>query len=53
MSRLCFVTSVDDSHDPISLPDGDEVVLGRSPLTRIKDSKCARQQRKIILCSYV
>jgi FHA domain len=51
MSRKCFVTSVDDSHDPISLPDGEEVVLGRSPHTKIKDSKCARQQRKTFLLS--
>ena len=39
----CTVICVDGTHGPIELPDGEPVILGRSPITGITDSKVSRQ----------
>lgn len=44
----CFLLSQDGDHDPILLPDGKAVVLGRGPETCIKDSKCSRRQVELL-----
>ncbi|XP_078511306.1 bifunctional polynucleotide phosphatase/kinase-like [Lissotriton helveticus] len=44
----CFLLSQDGHHDPIPLPDGKAVVLGRGPDTCIKDSKCSRRQVELL-----
>lgn len=40
----CFLECLQRSHDPIPLPDGIPVKLGRSPLTKITDPRCSRSQ---------
>ncbi len=45
----CFVTSDDGRHNPIELPDGEVVTLGRSPLTGITDSKVSRQHSELYM----
>jgi hypothetical protein len=40
----CFVRSLSGAHPDIQLRNGEEVGLGRSKLTGIKDGKCSRTQ---------
>ncbi|CAM9986882.1 unnamed protein product [Lampetra fluviatilis] len=42
--QSCWLVSGDSRHEPISLPDGTTVVVGRCRLTRINDTRCSRQQ---------
>lgn len=44
----CYLVSQNDDQDPILLPDGTQVVIGRGPETRITDRKCARQQVELV-----
>ncbi|CAH2318932.1 bifunctional polynucleotide phosphatase kinase [Pelobates cultripes] len=44
----CFLKSVDGRHDPIPLPDGVEVILGRGPQTCITDRKCSKEQVELV-----
>jgi hypothetical protein len=40
----CFLRSLSGAHPDIQLKNGEEVALGRSKLTGIKDGKCSRNQ---------
>ncbi|XP_049873858.1 uncharacterized protein F21D5.5 [Pectinophora gossypiella] len=44
MTRRCFLKCLLDSHAPIKLPHREEVIVGRSKITKIKDQSCSRQQ---------
>uniref|UniRef100_A0A8D0GSH7 Polynucleotide kinase 3'-phosphatase n=1 Tax=Sphenodon punctatus TaxID=8508 RepID=A0A8D0GSH7_SPHPU len=44
----CHLVSRDGRHDPVPLPDGVTVVLGRSPDTRVADKKCSRKQVELL-----
>ncbi|XP_060076989.1 bifunctional polynucleotide phosphatase/kinase-like [Ylistrum balloti] len=45
--RFCNLVCPNNTHDPIPLPDGQTVQIGRSPLTRIMDPRCSRNQLEI------
>ncbi|KAK6185161.1 hypothetical protein SNE40_007454 [Patella caerulea] len=42
--KSCELICLKNSHDPIELPDGEAVMIGRSPATKIKDARCSRHQ---------
>jgi len=49
MSKVkCFLRCIGASHPDIPLPHGSEVVLGRGKVTKIKDSRCSREQVKLV-----
>lgn len=43
-AMACHLVSQDGKHDPVPLPNGIAVVLGRGPETRVADKKCSRKQ---------
>ncbi|CAM5174072.1 unnamed protein product [Eretmochelys imbricata] len=44
----CSLVSRDGQHEPLALPDGVPVVLGRGPRTRVADKKCSRTQVELL-----
>ena len=41
----CYLLCCENaSHEDIPLPDGESVVIGRGPVTKIKDQKLSRNQ---------
>ncbi|KAK3745074.1 hypothetical protein QZH41_014559 [Actinostola sp. cb2023] len=40
----CLLHCCDNTHDPIALPDGKDIIVGRLPLLKIKNPKCSRNQ---------
>uniref|UniRef100_A0A7M4FI70 Polynucleotide kinase 3'-phosphatase n=1 Tax=Crocodylus porosus TaxID=8502 RepID=A0A7M4FI70_CROPO len=44
----CHLVSQDGKHDPVPLPNGIAVVLGRGPETRVADKKCSRKQVELL-----
>ncbi len=47
-AKNCFLRCCSNTHPDILLPDGESVVLGRGPTTKIKDKRCSREQLSII-----
>ncbi|KAI5644290.1 polynucleotide kinase 3 phosphatase domain-containing protein [Phthorimaea operculella] len=47
MARQCFLKCLLGSHAPIKLPHLEEVIVGRSKITKIKDQSCSREQLKL------
>ncbi|XP_067651415.1 bifunctional polynucleotide phosphatase/kinase-like [Haliotis asinina] len=43
----CELICVNKTHEAISLPNGEAVVIGRSPLTQITDARCSRTQLEL------
>ncbi|KAM9112958.1 bifunctional polynucleotide phosphatase/kinase [Pangshura tecta] len=44
----CSLVSGDGRHEPVALPDGVPVVLGRGPRTRVVDKRCSRTQVELL-----
>ncbi|XP_005090552.1 bifunctional polynucleotide phosphatase/kinase [Aplysia californica] len=40
----CFLVCLQKSHEDVLLPDGVPVSIGRTPVTKITDPRCSRQQ---------
>ncbi|GAB6025743.1 hypothetical protein CHUAL_011726 [Chamberlinius hualienensis] len=47
MPKEMYLCRQDGSHKAIFLPDGVEIIIGRGPLTEIKDQKLSRNQLKL------
>ncbi|XP_006274927.2 bifunctional polynucleotide phosphatase/kinase isoform X1 [Alligator mississippiensis] len=47
-AMACHLVSQDGKHDPVPLPNGIAVVLGRGPETRVADKKCSRKQVELL-----
>ncbi|KAL3859647.1 hypothetical protein ACJMK2_009861 [Sinanodonta woodiana] len=45
--KMLSLVCPENTHDPIPLPHGVPVIIGRSPLTRIIDKRCSRQQLEL------
>jgi bifunctional polynucleotide phosphatase/kinase len=48
VDRNCILHCIRNSHDPIILPDDEEIFVGRGPVTKITDKKCSRNQGVLI-----
>jgi len=44
----CFLRCVKSSHPDIALPHGEQVIVGRGKVTRIKESRCSREQIRFV-----
>ena len=44
----CFLRCPKSSHPDILLPHGKEVIVGRGERTKIEDSRCSRNQLKVV-----
>lgn len=42
--QKCYLKSLETNVEPILLPDSEEVLLGRSPITYVTSLKCSRNQ---------
>ena len=42
----CYLKCVDNTHEPFLLEDEKEMIFGRGPDTKIKDSRCSRNQSR-------
>ncbi|GFR81523.1 bifunctional polynucleotide phosphatase/kinase, partial [Elysia marginata] len=40
----CQLICLQNSHEPIALPDGETITIGRTPQTKITDARCSRNQ---------
>ncbi|XP_063245119.1 uncharacterized protein F21D5.5 isoform X2 [Bacillus rossius redtenbacheri] len=43
-TKKCLLLCINSTHDPIILPHGKEVIIGRSVETKISDKRCSKQQ---------
>ncbi|XP_046395199.1 uncharacterized protein F21D5.5 [Ischnura elegans] len=46
--KRCFLTCVNNTHEPIFLPHLQRITVGRGPETKITDKKCSRIQLSLV-----